>query len=135
MANILSTIAGWFRNQQTASVRVFTTGTTEVYPSIDSTTAIDKGFNGNSAVYSIVKKDAKKFGSIPRYLEGPDEMEIEEGDLAELLKRPNEYQGQDAFFSLTRAFYKICGESFVWLNRGDTTDMTGAAISDDAISS
>ena len=77
MANILSTIASWFSKQQTSQVRVWTTGTTEVYPTIDSTTAIEKGFNGNAAVYSIVKKDAKKFGSIPRYVERADESEEE----------------------------------------------------------
>lgn len=131
MANILSTIANWFRNQQTASIHVWTTGTTEVYPSIDSSTAIEKGFNGNTAVYSIVKKDAKKFGSVPRYIEGMDDNEIDSGKLYDLLSRPNEYQGQDAFLTLARAFYKVCGETFIWLNRGDTSDMnTGEQLDD-----
>ena len=93
MANILSTIAGWFGRQRTSQVRVFTTGTTEVYPNIDSTTAIQRGFNGNSSVYAIVKKDAKKFGSIPRYVEGADDEEITGTELDKLLNQPNEYQG------------------------------------------
>ena len=133
MANILSTIAGWFGRQRTSQVRVFTTGTTEVYPNIDSTTAIQRGFNGNSSVYAIVKKDAKKFGSIPRYVEGDDDEEITGTELDKLLNQPNEYQGQDAFFSLIRAYYKICGESFIWLNRGDTTDVsTDTELDDEA---
>jgi HK97 family phage portal protein len=136
LANILSTIASWFRTQRTSQVHVWTTGTTEVYPTIDSTTAIEKGFNGNAAVYSIVKKDAKKFGSVPRYVERTDDSEEEiEGPLADLLNNPNEYQGQDAFLSLARAFYKICGETFIWLNRGDTAEMMGTEfveISDEA---
>jgi phage portal protein BeeE len=40
-------------------------------------------------------------------------------DLNQLLKRPNPGQGQDAFFFSTYVSYKICGESFTWLNRGD----------------
>lgn len=99
-------------------------GTTEVYPTIDETKAIQKGFNSNTAVYSIVKKDAKKFGSIPRYVEakGQEGKEADElpGALTELLNRPNPYQGQDAFLTLIRAYYKVTGNAFIWLNRGDT---------------
>lgn len=35
---------------------------------MNSKNAIQKGFNTNAAVYSIIMKDAKKFASIPRYL-------------------------------------------------------------------
>lgn len=130
MANVFSQlssqIASWFRQQQTTIIGRIG-GTTEVYPNIDSTTAITKGFEGNAAVYSIIKKDAKKFGSIPRYVEKPESegkaVEIISGDLQKLLDRPNENQSQDAFFALARAFYKTCGEAFIWLNRGDTSEM------------
>lgn len=40
-------------------------------------------------------------------------------DLDALLKRPNPMQGQDAFFFSVYAYYKITGEAFVWLNRGE----------------
>jgi len=105
--------------------RIWTTGTREVYPDIDATTAITKGFNANTAVYAIVKKDAKKFGSIPRYLEKPESEAKSDitGALNDLLNRPNGEQSQDAFFTLLRAFYKVCGEAFIWLNRGDTDEM------------
>lgn len=123
-SQIGSAVASWFSRQRTSLLRVFTTGTHEVYPDINATTAISRGFNANTAVYSIVKKDAKKFGSIPRYVESEaQEGKAEEGlpgALTDLLNRPNPYQGQDAFLTLVRAFYKICGESFIWLNRGDT---------------
>src|SRR5690348_16691852 len=49
--------------------RVFSLGgRPEVYPDINSKTAISQGFNYNTAVYSIVMKYARKFGSISRYV-------------------------------------------------------------------
>ena len=99
-----------------------------VYTPINQEKAITLGFKGNTAVYSIVMKDATKFGSIPRYVYDAKKKEekayndneyVLTNDLSKLLLRPNEYQGQDAFFTAVRAFYKICGESFIWLNRGD----------------
>lgn len=142
MANVLqkigSAIGSFFsQNVRTTLLRIYTTGTTEVYPDINSTTAITKGFNGNAAVYSIIKKDAKKFGSIPRYLQTLDEEEFEgENDFNTLLNRPNPMEGQDAFLSKVRAYYKVCGEAMIWLNRGDTGEVDDfgniTAIDDDA---
>ena len=122
---IRSAIGNFFSNNvRTTLLRIFTTGTTEVYPDINSTTAITKGFNGNAAVYSIVKKDAKKFGSIPRYLQTLDEEEFEgENDFTKLLNRPNPMEEQDAFLAKVRAYYKVCGEAMIWLNRGDTGEV------------
>lgn len=128
MPNLLqqvgSVVSSFFQRQRTSLAKIFTTGTTEVYPDISTTNAINRGFNSNTAVYSIIKKDAKKFGSLPRYVEpkgneGKSE-EVLPGKLTDLLNRPNPYQGQDAFLTLVRAFYKTCGEAFIWLNRGDT---------------
>lgn len=135
MANIFSQIGNLVRN--IASGRAFIgagfqrtniwgVGAQEIYSPIEAETAIQKGFEGNTAVYSIIKKDAKKFGSIERYLENVNEDKpIEKHPLLDLLKRPNPHQGQDAFFALVRAFYKTCGEAFVWLNRGDVTQAVG----------
>ena len=135
--SILSSIASWFSKQRTSSMRVFSTGTTEVYPDITETTAINRGFNYNTAVYSIIKKDAKKFGTVDREVEWVDEEREEDvtGPLVDLINQPNPYQGQDAFFTLVRAFYKTCGNSFIWLNRGDTdmlVDDNLVPISDEA---
>lgn len=105
--------------------KVFPISTTEVYASLDSQTAVREGFDKNTPIYAIVMKDARKFGSIPRYVYSKEKKEekafdkIEQGKLTELLNRPNPFQSQDAFFTLERAYYKVCGESFVWLNRGD----------------
>jgi HK97 family phage portal protein len=33
--------------------------------------------------------------------------------------QPNEFQGQDAFRAQLRTYYKLTGEVFIWLNRGD----------------
>lgn len=124
--------------------KVFTVTSPEVYSKIDNTNAIEKGFNNNTAVYTVVMKDAKKFGTIPRFVydsklkeekaarvtkngnivtpkrkfvkaEGVGKVQ----ELINLLNRPNRYQSQDEFLTLVRAFYKITGEGIVWLNRGD----------------
>lgn len=93
-------------------------------PDITQEKAITAGYEGNGTVYSVVSKDARKFASIPRYLyktiKGKSERWDIENDLTMLLERPNEYQGQDAFFEAVRGFYKTTGEAFIWLNRGDT---------------
>lgn len=121
----VSTVSDWFNSMARvpgnfSRTSVWGVGSQEIYSPIEQETAITKGFNSNTAVYSIVKKDAKKFGSIERYLENKaDETPIESHPLLDLLNRPNPHQSQDAFFSLVRAFYKVCGESFIWLNRGD----------------
>lgn len=154
----ISQIASWFQSQRTYLMGgTWNIGTKEVYPDINATTAITAGFDANTAVYAIIKRDAKKFGAIPRYLYSTatneekalrarglmsprtalyhrgqfGEMKAKIPDtfdspaLTALLNRPNEYQGQDAFLALVRAFYKCCGESFVWLNRGDTDMLMG----------
>ena len=133
LTNAISSIAAFFNRQKTALIgTTWGVGTKEVYPDIDTTRAITLGFNNNTAVYAIVKKDAKKFGSIPRYVEagkeGKADAEHLEGPLADLINRPNPDQSSDAFLSLVRAFYKICGESFIWLNRGDTSTLVNDAL-------
>lgn len=114
----------------------------EVYSDIDSDKAVKQGYNANTAVYSIVTKDAKKFASVPWYVYDKGRAEqkqyrqwprwvqehkqarekIEGNKLADLLARPNPNEGQDAFFAKVRAYYKICGEAFIWLNRGPLDD-------------
>jgi HK97 family phage portal protein len=116
---------------QGQSTSIWSTGTKAVYPELNNGNLVQKSFNNNAAVYSIVKKDAKKFGSIRKYVMKND-TEITKGDLYELLKRPNKTHGQDAFFTLLRAFYKVCGEAYIWLNRGDTSTITGEELDDKA---
>lgn len=99
-------------------------GAPEVYAEIESQKAVQQGFNANTAVYSIVKKYAKKAASIEHYLENKvDKAELENHPLIILLERPNEKQSHFAFFKQVFAFYKVCGEAFIWLNRGDVTQM------------
>lgn len=114
----------------------------EVYPDIDSRSSIEQGYADNTAVYSIVSKDAKKFASIPRYVYDKKAMATEkqantlfkaystghraEGKnvqlLTDLLNEPNDEQSQSEFLELVRIFYSCTGESFVWLNRGDVKE-------------
>lgn len=102
---------------------IFRVGSQEVYAPIEQDTAITKGFDANAAVYSITKKYAKKAASIERYLENKkDETEIENHPLMKLLTRPNPKQSHYAFFKTVYAFYKVCGEAFIWLNRGEVED-------------
>lgn len=95
-----------------------------IYPDIDIDAIIEKGYEGNAAVYTVVKKDAVKFASIPQYVYKVTgkQRKAEENDLSKLLKRPNEFQGGAAFREAVRGFRKLCGESFIWLNRGDVNE-------------
>lgn len=123
LANFFQRLFGGGKVPQTGTqTSVWSTGTKAVYPEINNGNVVAKTFNNNAAVYSIVKKDAKKFGSIPRFVEnkGQEGKAGIENDLSKLLNRPNKFEGQDAFFTKVRAFYKVCGEAYIWLNRGDT---------------
>jgi HK97 family phage portal protein len=161
LANIItsaiSRIASWFSQQRAVLLgQSWNIGTREVYPDINATTAITEGFEGNTAVYAIIKRDAKKFAAIPRYLYSATTTQEKAGlyvrgkfgelksaapdqydnpDLTKLLNRPNGSEGQDAFLAKVRSFYKTCGEAFIWLNRGDTSqlgqDGTFSDISDE----
>jgi hypothetical protein len=124
-----------------AGSSIFSFSTPEVYTNHDNLTSIPQGFNASTAVYSIVMKDADKFGSIPRFVYDaakreekaakfrgftriehkatPGDYYEEAPALTELLNRPNPFQGADMFLTLFRAYWKVCGESFIWLNRGD----------------
>lgn len=127
MANVLNRIGnaiksaigygpGWVKTH------IWGIGVQEVYSPIEQQTAISKGFNANTAVYSIVKKYAKKASSIERYLENKkDDKPLEKHPLNLLLQRPNPRQSQAAFFKTVFACYKLFGECFIWLNRGDAT--------------
>ncbi len=131
MANFLTKLFGGGRvPKDTANTSIWATGTKAVYPNFNSNYPVQRAFSNNAAVYSIVKKDSKKFGSIPRYVEKKSQEQKSEedrleGPLTELLNRPNKYEGQDAFFTKVRAYYKVCGESYIWLNRGDTDAIVG----------
>lgn len=103
-------------------------GGSESYQSINNDKAISEGYNSNTAVYSIVSRDAAKFATIPRFVykaEAKEEKAYDsnklDGALTDLLNRPNEYQSQDAFFYEARTYKKLLDEAFIWLNRGDVT--------------
>lgn len=100
--------------------KIFGIGVQEVYSPVEQETAVQKGFNANTAVYSIVKKYAKKAASIERYIENKEtEERMDKHKLSLLLQRPNDRQSQAAFFKMIFACYKLFGEAFIWLNRGD----------------
>lgn len=114
--------------------RVFSLTVPEVFTQIGIRDAIDQGFNKNLPVYVAIKKTAKKFASITRYLYDVNRIEQKavhplreckayapfagSTALTKLLERPNKYQSQDAFYALVKAYYMACGEAFVWCNRG-----------------
>lgn len=105
--------------------RVFNLTSPETFAPVDWQTAINRGFSGNTSVYSIIMKDAKKFGSIPLYVYDKRRKEekaltiLEESELTKLINRPNSSESQDVFLTRVRAYFKTCGEAFIWLNRGD----------------
>jgi phage portal protein BeeE len=112
-------------------------GRSEVIPDYSQQASIDEGFCASTWIYAIISKNAKKFGSIPRYLYDEKKLMQEkatriryqikaakpdmlfESDLNKLLDRPNENQGGSQFFALAEAFYLTTGEAFIWLNRGN----------------
>ncbi len=151
--NIFKQAQSWFTSLFTRDRlwRIFNLGTREVLPDMNAEKAITDGYNANSAVYAIVKTDAEKFASIPRYVADAKKLEEKKAKvplqfkaiikairqppatttrktLEQLLNRPNPYQGQAAFFKTVRSYYKVCGESFIWQNRGETEGMTDAQI-------
>lgn len=142
----------------TANGQQFINNNPPVYADPDVAHFIKDGFSGNTSVYTIVSKAARKFGHITRGVytvkdkkayksycklcrqglstkgalhkairmqrKAYDSGEEIQNDLTALLLRPNTYQGQDAFFELACIFYKVTGEAFLWLNRGDTDGMS-----------
>lgn len=150
--NTLQRALSWFTSllNRARGWKVWNIGTREVMADINSEKAITEGYNANSAVYSIIKADAEKFASIPRYVADAKKLEEKrrkvpmqfkalikaeamtasssKDALNKLLNRPNPYQGQAAFMKTVRSYYKTCGEGFIWLNRGDTEGMTDAQI-------
>ena len=116
----------------------------EVMVDINAEKAITEGFNGNTAVYSIIMKDVNKFASIPRYLLDAKEFDKKNkgvfklkaysdtvkisNSLSKLLEHPNPNQGQAAFMKQVRGYYKTCGEAFIELNRGDVNGLSDQQI-------
>lgn len=138
--SLLANIVNWFRGKKFFAYRF---GVREVIPDIDATKAIVEGFNDSAAIYTIVNDDAQKFASIPRYLydakkydkggklrglkiKAANEDTLLNNDLSKLLARPNPYQGQTGFLMAARAFYKVTGEAFIWLNRGELSGKDSA---------
>jgi HK97 family phage portal protein len=54
--------------------------------------------------------------------------DIVDNDFSKLLSKPNDTQGQDAFYELALVFYLATGETFIWKNRGDIEGKDDAAI-------
>lgn len=125
---------------------LYNVGDREVIAEVTADTAITQGFNGNTAVYSIVMKDVNKFASIPRFVYDTSKLKARKkfyapnkfvkaynqeavvmNDLTKLLERPNPMQGQAAFFKTARGFFKVCGETFIWLNRDLPDNLPGDA--------
>jgi len=142
----------WFTSllNRTKGWRIWNIGVREVLPDINAEKAITDGYNANDAVYSIIKADAEKFASIPRYLADAKKLQEKRrkvplqfkslvkaeamGTLAgrealdKLLNRPNPYQGQAAFLKTVRSYFKADGEAFIWLNKGEIDGLTDDQI-------
>jgi HK97 family phage portal protein len=124
--SVFSKVASWFKRG--LSSLIYPVGVAESYHSIDNERAIEEGYNSNTAVYSIVNRDAAKFATIPRFVYKKERKEekaysetVLENDLSKLLNRPNDHHSQDAFFYELRVYKKLLDEAFIWLNRGNVT--------------
>lgn len=130
-------ISGWFSGRdlaQRASL-MLAVHNLEVIPHIDVLGAITEGFNGNTAWYTITKKDANKFASFPMYVMDVKKFEkaakLTGGaadKLQKLLQAPNKQEGQAAFLKKVRSYFKTCGEAFIELNRGDMEERNNTKL-------
>lgn len=123
MANILQTIKRALTRDiysgQNIQTQLIPLGAlNEIYADVNASNVIER-YQHNATVYSIVNKDALKFSSIPRYVYDMSDKEVPDtSPLAVLLKRPNSMEGADSFFAKVRIYRLVCGEAFIWLNRG-----------------
>jgi len=136
-------------NANTKIIQPTIVGGPATYPDVNLLRFIQNGYSANATVYTIISMVARKFGSIPRYVykindkkalrsyrqslkQGKFKLsdlkiletkafnqEVIENAFSELLERPNEAMGQDFFYELACTFYILCGEAFIWKNRGD----------------
>jgi len=113
---------------------------------------IEKGYAGNSTIYSIVTTCARKFSSVPWYvykakkpssvkrikaltgsyaegalfnaqrIKSEEFDEVEEGPMNDLLNRPNGYQSFGEFMEQLLAFKMVTGSAPVFLNKGAVGD-------------
>jgi HK97 family phage portal protein len=95
-----------------------------VYSNSETKTLIEDSYETNIDFFAVIKRITQKFGHIPRYVIKPTKTKksfddnIIENELSKLLLRPNDGQGQDAFFESIAAQYLLTGEAFIWKNRG-----------------
>jgi HK97 family phage portal protein len=134
MANIFSR---WFNGRDLANraTLLMSVHNLEVVPHIGVESAISEGFNGNTAWYTITKKDANKFASFPMYVMDVKNFEKAKkltggraDRLEKLLQQPNRNEGQAAFLKKIRAYFKTCGEAFIELNRGDLNETNNTKL-------
>jgi HK97 family phage portal protein len=82
----------------------------------------EEGYNANVWVYRCIQAVAQGAASVPWTLykkQGKNVVEIEDHPLLDLLKNPNEFQGQYDFFESMVAFLLIAGDSYVDMNGPD----------------
>lgn len=72
-------------------------------------TYLDKGYNQNADVYSIVNQISRKFASVPAvYMQGDKEV-------PNPLDRPNYYQSETEFRELWETFMLLNGNAYQWV--------------------
>jgi phage portal protein BeeE len=107
-------------------------GVEAVWPVLHAEKGIYQGYSKVLAIFALINKDAAKFAMVPRYVYDLTANETgktgkkvkltgsQYRDLLKLLRKPNPYQTQSEFLEAVKIMYQSCGESVVWLNRGDT---------------
>lgn len=114
------------------NVLSYVLGVDAVWPLLQGDRAIYQGYSKVLAIFALINKDAAKFAMVPRYVYDLQANETDTRgrrvklsgsryrDLLKLLRKPNPYQTQSEFLEAVKIMYQSNGESFVWLNRGDT---------------
>lgn len=83
----------------------------------------------------IDEKKTKEYKSLQKQLHRPGflnsaaklkkaayQEQDDKSKLAQLINHPNAYQGQDSFLFGNAVYYFLCGETFIWQNKGKTEE-------------
>jgi len=72
-------------------------------------TYIDKGYNENADVYSVISQISRKFASVPGLITDGDK------EVTNPMPRPNYYQSESEYKELWETFMLLNGNAYQWI--------------------
>jgi len=88
-----------------------------IYPNDTMTTYIEKGMAYNADLFSIVNYITTTAAQLPFCLYNEKGDKVEEHELLDLLKKPNEFTGSKNFIEAAIGFKLLTGNSYIWGNK------------------